>query len=102
MRSVGKTHLVTTSRGTLRTHHLVNAAGLHADTVDRLLGHEAFTVTPRRGQLIVYDKFARDLVRHILLPEARAWTSPNPAIRSRSVCRTSARPSRAPTSAPTS
>lgn len=27
-----------------------------------------FTVTPRRGQLIVFDKLARDLVRHILLP----------------------------------
>ncbi|MFI7319516.1 NAD(P)/FAD-dependent oxidoreductase [Streptomyces venezuelae] len=64
----GEAHLLTTSRGALRTRFLVNAAGLHADTVDRLLGHDAFTVTPRRGQLIVYDKFARDLVRHILLP----------------------------------
>ncbi|MFE0516468.1 FAD-dependent oxidoreductase [Streptomyces sp. NPDC058964] len=62
------THELTTSRGTLRTRHLVNAAGLHADTFDRGLGHHTFTVTPRRGQLIVFDKFARDLVRHILLP----------------------------------
>ncbi|MEV8561764.1 FAD-dependent oxidoreductase [Streptomyces sp. NPDC051917] len=61
-------HGLTTSRGTLRARHLVNAAGLHADTVDRLLGREDFTVTPRRGQLLVYDKFARPLVRHILLP----------------------------------
>lgn len=61
-------HRLTTSRGTLRARHLVNAAGLHADTLDRALGHEEFTVTPRRGQLIVHDKFARALVRHILLP----------------------------------
>ncbi|MFH9657562.1 FAD-dependent oxidoreductase [Streptomyces sp. NPDC017248] len=61
-------HLLTTSRGTLRARHLVNAAGLHADTLDRALGHENFTVTPRRGQLLVYDKPARSLVRHILLP----------------------------------
>ena len=27
-----------------------------------------FTVTPRRGQLIVYDKLARPLVNHVLLP----------------------------------
>ncbi|CAM5599877.1 hypothetical protein STENM223S_05578 [Streptomyces tendae] len=47
----------------------VNAAGLHADTLDRHLGHEDFTVTPRRGQLVVHDKFARALgARHILLP----------------------------------
>ncbi|AZM56906.1 FAD/NAD(P)-binding oxidoreductase [Streptomyces sp. WAC 01529] len=64
----GGLHELTTSRGTLRTRHLVNAAGLHADAVDRLLGHDDFTVTPRRGQLIVFDKFARDLVDHILLP----------------------------------
>ncbi|MEU5538123.1 FAD-dependent oxidoreductase [Streptomyces sp. NPDC020362] len=61
-------HRLTTTRGTLHTRHLVNAAGLHADTVDRELGHEDFTVTPRRGQLLVHDKFARRLVRHILLP----------------------------------
>ena len=61
-------HLLTTARGTLRTRHLVNAAGLHADTLDRHLGHHDFTVTPRRGQLIVFDKLARDLLHHILLP----------------------------------
>lgn len=61
-------HRLTTARGTLRARHLVNAAGLHADTLDRHLGHHDFTVTPRRGQLIVFDKLARDLVHHILLP----------------------------------
>ncbi|MEV0011859.1 FAD-dependent oxidoreductase [Streptomyces sp. NPDC047973] len=61
-------HTLTTSRGPLRTRHLVNAAGLYADEIDRLLGHDVFTVTPRRGQLVVFDKAARDLVGHILLP----------------------------------
>lgn len=58
-----------TSRGVLRTRYLINAAGLHADDLDQqLLGDGKFAVTPRRGQLIVFDKLARDLVRHILLP----------------------------------
>ncbi|MER5495672.1 NAD(P)/FAD-dependent oxidoreductase [Streptomyces sp. NPDC002561] len=61
-------HTLTTDRGPLRTRHLINAAGLHADEIDRELGHDVFTVTPRRGQLIVFDKLARDLVGHILLP----------------------------------
>ncbi|MFI0986018.1 FAD-dependent oxidoreductase [Streptomyces exfoliatus] len=61
-------HRLLTRRGELRTRHLVNACGLHADAFDALLGREDFTVTPRRGQLLVFDKFARDLVRHILLP----------------------------------
>lgn len=58
----------TTNRGVLNARWVINAAGLDADTLDRQLGHDDFTVRPRRGQLIVFDKFARSLVRHILLP----------------------------------
>ncbi|MFI2782438.1 FAD-dependent oxidoreductase [Streptomyces sp. ALB3] len=68
VRSDADGHTLSTSRGRLRTRYLVNAAGLYADEIDRLLGHDVFTVTPRRGQLIVFDKLARDLVSHILLP----------------------------------
>ena len=62
------THLLRTARGELRARWLVNAAGLHADELDRMLGFDEFTVTPRRGQLLVYDKLARPLVGHVLLP----------------------------------
>ncbi|MGW1212904.1 FAD-dependent oxidoreductase [Streptomyces sp. NPDC002499] len=64
----GGVHRLGTTRGPLRARRLVNAAGLHADTLDRRLGHDDFAVTPRRGQLLVFDKFARALVHHILLP----------------------------------
>ncbi len=47
---------------------IVNAAGLFSDEINTFFGHTNFTVTPRRGQLIVYDKFARPLVNHVLLP----------------------------------
>lgn len=47
---------------------IVNAAGLNSDVVDGYFGHSRFTVTPRRGELIVFDKLARRLVDHILLP----------------------------------
>jgi glycerol-3-phosphate dehydrogenase len=58
---------VTTPSGTLATRYLVNAAGLRSDEIDRMLGHERFTVTPRRGELIVFDKLARPLVDGIVL-----------------------------------
>ncbi|MFI8520679.1 FAD-dependent oxidoreductase [Streptomyces sp. NPDC085481] len=61
-------HRLVTRRGVLRTRFLVNACGLYADAFDALVGRYDFTVTPRRGQLVVFDKFARELVRHILLP----------------------------------
>jgi glycerol-3-phosphate dehydrogenase len=61
-------HELATGAGPVHTRWLVNAAGLHADELDRQLGHGGFTVTPRRGQLIVFDKLARPLLGHILLP----------------------------------
>ncbi len=51
-----------------RSRYVVNAAGLYADVIERMFGHATFTVVPRRGELIVFDKLARPLVNHILLP----------------------------------
>ena len=53
---------------TLRTRYVVNAAGLFSDEINAYFGHNNFRVTPRRGQLIIYDKMARKLINHILLP----------------------------------
>jgi glycerol-3-phosphate dehydrogenase len=58
---------VRTTEGEITSRRLVNAAGLRSDGVDRMLGGHAFTVTPRRGELIVFDKLARPLVRSIVL-----------------------------------
>jgi glycerol-3-phosphate dehydrogenase len=57
-----------TTGGTVPARWVVNAAGLGADWIDGLFGHSRFTVTPRRGELIVYDKLARPLVDKIVLP----------------------------------
>jgi len=58
---------VDTPGGRITTRLLVNAAGLRSDEVDRMLGGEAFAVTPRRGELIVFDKLSRPLVDSIVL-----------------------------------
>lgn len=57
-----------TGSGPVDARWVVNAAGLGADWIDRLFGYHRFTVTPRRGELIVYDKLARPLVDKIVLP----------------------------------
>ncbi|TEX52148.1 MAG: FAD/NAD(P)-binding oxidoreductase, partial [Actinomycetales bacterium mxb001] len=57
---------VHTPRGVLSGSWLINAAGLGSDLLDRAAGHDGFTITPRRGQLIVYDKAARALVNHVI------------------------------------
>ena len=61
-------HEVKLDQGSVKARWVVNAAGLASDTIDRLFGHDGFTITPRRGQLIVFDKFARQLLNEILLP----------------------------------
>lgn len=53
---------------TIYARYVVNCAGLYSDEIDRLMGHHTFTVTPRRGELIVFDKLARSLVNHVILP----------------------------------
>jgi glycerol-3-phosphate dehydrogenase len=67
-------HTLATTRGTLRSRWLVNAAGLDGDRIDAMLGGGGFTIRPRRGELIVFDKLARPLLRSILLPVPTAQT----------------------------
>jgi glycerol-3-phosphate dehydrogenase len=57
-----------TSAGDVDARWVVNAAGLGADHLDAAWGHRRFTVTPRRGELFVFDKLARPLVPLIVLP----------------------------------
>ncbi|MGI5466750.1 NAD(P)/FAD-dependent oxidoreductase [Streptomyces sp. CA-132043] len=57
-----------TSAGAVRARWVVNAAGLGADHIDRLFGHDRFTVTPRRGELFVFDKLTRPMADRIVLP----------------------------------
>jgi glycerol-3-phosphate dehydrogenase len=65
---------VTAGGERLRARVVVNAAGLRSDEVHRMAGFGGFTVTPRRGELIVFDKLARPLVKHIVLAVPTATT----------------------------
>ncbi|HEY0813672.1 MAG TPA: NAD(P)/FAD-dependent oxidoreductase [Pseudonocardia sp.] len=60
--------LLHTSAGDVQARWVVNAAGLGCDYIDQMFGHDRFTVTPRRGELFVFDKLARPLVPKIVLP----------------------------------
>jgi glycerol-3-phosphate dehydrogenase len=67
-------HVISSRDELIYARWIINAAGLYSDEVNNLFGHEDFTVTPRRGELIVYDKLARPLVNHVLLPVPTATT----------------------------
>jgi glycerol-3-phosphate dehydrogenase len=74
VRAEGELWALSGARGTVRTRYVINAAGLFSDQVNGLFGHSQFKITPRRGQLIIFDKLARTLVNHILLPVPTAKT----------------------------
>jgi glycerol-3-phosphate dehydrogenase len=58
----------------VRCRFTVNAAGLASDEVDRMFGGGGFTIQPRKGELIVFDKLARPLLSSIILPVPTART----------------------------
>lgn len=53
----------------IMTKRIVNAAGVYADAVYRLVNENAeFRIHPRRGQYYLLDKTANGLVNHVLFP----------------------------------
>ena len=58
---------VVTSSGEINARWVVNAAGLGADHLDAQFGYQRFTVIPRRGELLVFDKLTRPMVPCIVL-----------------------------------
>jgi glycerol-3-phosphate dehydrogenase len=46
----------------------VNCAGLHADSIARLVGDESFSIYPRKGEFLVFDPPSGEALERILLP----------------------------------
>jgi len=56
-----------TTAGDVHGRWVINAAGLGADHLDAEFGYRRFTVIPRRGELLVFDKLSRPMVPLIVL-----------------------------------
>ena len=67
-------HVISNETESIQARWVVNSAGLYSDEINNQFGYQNFKVTPRRGELIVYDKLARPLVNHVLLPVPTAIT----------------------------
>ncbi len=58
-----------TTRGIVKASTVINCAGLYGDHVDAtLINRMPFKIHPRKGQFIVYDKAASQLIDSIVLP----------------------------------
>ena len=71
----GQTWQIDTNRGGFIAQAIVNCAGLYGDRIDAaFLGHTDFTIKPRKGQFVVFDKAAAALLQSIILPVPDART----------------------------
>lgn len=65
----GSTWKLVTSSEPVHARTVINCAGLYGDVVDAcILGATKFTIHPRKGQFVVFDKTASKLIRSIILP----------------------------------
>ena len=62
-------YLINTNKGSIETKYVLNAAGLFADDIYRMVSDNVyFKITPRKGEYFVLDKLSKPLVNHILYP----------------------------------
>ncbi len=71
----GECWRLNTSHGEFCAGTVINCAGLYGDRIDEMLtGRRDFTITPRKGQFVVFDKAASDLISSTILPVPTATT----------------------------
>lgn len=54
------------SRADIEARYVVNAAGLYADEINRMVGAEPFVTVPRRGEYCLIDKKCTSLCSYVL------------------------------------
>ena len=65
----GRIAAVNTNKGQIAARYVINAAGLDAASVSRLAGDDSFTLTPRRGEYLLFDHACTSrLVNTIVFP----------------------------------
>ena len=65
---LGDSWLLKTPRINIKAKIVINAAGLYGDEIENIKEKDSFKIIPRKGQFIVYDKSANELINAIILP----------------------------------
>jgi glycerol-3-phosphate dehydrogenase len=57
-----------TESGACRSRYVINAAGLFADEISRMVGVDEFKISPRKGEEFILDKKREHIANHLLFP----------------------------------
>ena len=68
LNKVNNHFLITTSKEIITTKIVINAAGLYADEIAQMIEHKKFTIKPRQGQYLLFDKDQGELVNSVIFP----------------------------------
>jgi glycerol-3-phosphate dehydrogenase len=52
----------------IRANFIINAAGLYSDAIAHLAGDDSFIIAPRKGEYILFDKRASNIVNTVIFP----------------------------------
>ena len=65
--------IISSAQDEFKAKFIVNAAGLYADTVSMMAGDNSFSIKPRRGEYVLFDKAHGNLVNRVIfqLPSAK-------------------------------
>lgn len=62
----GASFLIHTNKKNYRAEIVINAAGIHADTVEGFLGLKNFSLTPRKGEYLVFRRGSAEGIHSVL------------------------------------
>ncbi len=65
-KSKDRMYRLTTNQGTLTATYVINAAGLFADDIARMVGDHHIHLSLRKGTMLIFDKSASHLARHMI------------------------------------
>ncbi|HEC76196.1 MAG TPA: FAD/NAD(P)-binding oxidoreductase [Thermoplasmatales archaeon] len=60
----GRVKSVLTDRGFIKTNFIVNSAGLYADEIAEMAGVREYTIHPKKGSTIIFDKETGNYINH--------------------------------------
>lgn len=63
---VDRAYEIASKGETIKTKYVINAAGVHSDSIARMAGDDSFTITPRKGEYILLDKECGGIVSHTI------------------------------------
>ncbi|MGM9873735.1 MAG: NAD(P)/FAD-dependent oxidoreductase [Bacilli bacterium] len=61
-------YYITTNKRLLKSKVVINAAGLYADKIAKMIEDITWTINPRKGEYYLLDHYTTELVHHVIFP----------------------------------